>query len=549
MSRNDFTNADGTSSRHNQNTEREMEAKTNPNEVRAIWTKPDGEEVRGLAVDLMEAYAAAGFAGKLRRVEPPQEEPPAIAIPELTPVPEPVEEAPAPAKAPSRWVTVLPGLAGDMANPEPEPEPEPVVEWIEVVRDRRVAAADRTDWTTQVHEQDKASADRAEQMLKDMGLTPGRTLFAPGTPLVKWGLDKWRTERQAVEDWPSMREAADAVRSQVIAERRVDDTMPAHRLRMKVDGGRLVVHRGGGGLFLERHGLEQLASRCAGFLPPSNYVRSMTADEVAHLWNSRAERGLLQDAGDIVLRHRRSVDDVGRSIYAAVSTAYGVHDVHQVAGDLARILGPDTPGSLVYDPDRVSLAWEAMQMRDVPPVVGEVWKAGLKGGSRDDGKGSAWTLGALLRALCVNLTTEELETSRSRQRHRGHSVGLNHRIQLRRAWDAVQPAMEAFSSRWTILAQTDATEVLGGSDVREAIIRLVDSDKGLRDAAAVKRDALVQMLLTGLDADETADESVASVVNAVTRLHESKLPVHRVSAVQARAGELAQHWAQEVASA
>ena len=488
-----------------------MEAKTNPNEVRAIWTKPDGEEVRGLAVDLMEAYAAAGFAGKLRRVEPPQEEPPAIAIPELTPVPEPVEEA------------------------------------IEGVRDRRVAAADRTDWATEVHDLDKASADRDTQMLKDMGLTPGRTLFAPGTPLVKWGLDKWRTERQAVEDWPSMREAADAVRSQVIAERRVDDTMPAHRLRMKVDGGRLVVHRGGGGLFLERHGLEQLASRCAGFLPPSNYVRSMNADEVAHLWNSRAERGLLQDAGDIVLRHRRSVDDVGRSIYAAVSTAYGVHDVHQVAGDLARILGPDTPGSLVYDPDRVSLAWEAMQMRDVPPVVGEVWKAGLKGGSRDDGKGSAWTLGALLRALCVNLTTEELETSRSRQRHRGHSVGLNHRIQLRRAWDAVQPAMEAFSSRWTILAQPAATEVLGGVNVVEAIERLVASDKELRDAAGVKRDALVQLLLTG-HAHEPGD-TVADVVNAVTRLHEAKLPVHRVSAVQARAGELAKHWAQEVASA
>ena len=75
MNPNDFTNAGGTSSRHNQNTEREMEAKTNPNEVRAIWTKPDGEEVEGLASELMEAYAAAGFAGKLRRVEPPQEEP------------------------------------------------------------------------------------------------------------------------------------------------------------------------------------------------------------------------------------------------------------------------------------------------------------------------------------------------------------------------------------------------------------------------------------------------------------------------------------------
>jgi hypothetical protein len=109
--------------------------------------------------------------------------------------------------------------------------------------------------------------------------------------------------------------------------------------------------------------------------------------------------------------------------------------------------------------------------------------------------------------------------------------------------------MAAFSDRWTVLADTDATEVLGGADVREAIARLVDSDKTLRDAAGVKRDALVQMLLAGLDADEKADESAASVVNAVTRLHESKLTVARIGAVQARAGELAKHWVSEVADA
>ena len=160
MNRNDFTNADGTSSRHNQNTEREMEDMINPNEVRAIWTKSDGEEVEGSASELMAAYAAAGFTGKLRRVElrrvePPQEEPAEVAPPAI------------------QW--------RDIETPE---EVAPVVESIEVVRDRRVAAADRTNWTTEVHELDKASADRDEQMLKDMGLTPGRTLFAPGTPLV-----------------------------------------------------------------------------------------------------------------------------------------------------------------------------------------------------------------------------------------------------------------------------------------------------------------------------------------------------------------------------
>ena len=89
----------------------------------------------------------------------------------------------------------------------------------------------------------------------------------------------------------------------------------------------------------------------------------------------------------------------------------------------------------------------------------------------------------------------------------------------------------------------------GGVDSRA--LGLHDRKRGLpptrpEAGVGVKRDALVQMLLTG-HAHEPGD-TVADVVNAVTRLHESKLPVHRVSAVQARAGELAKAWALEVAN-
>ena len=77
MSRNDFNHAGETSSRHNQNTESNMENTNTTPEARAIWTRPDGVEVEGTATAMMQAFAEAGYKGGLRPVEVPQEEPPA----------------------------------------------------------------------------------------------------------------------------------------------------------------------------------------------------------------------------------------------------------------------------------------------------------------------------------------------------------------------------------------------------------------------------------------------------------------------------------------
>lgn len=536
MSMNTTDNHDSNHSTTNDPQGDNMNDDSNPQPQPAllIWTKPDGTTETGTFADIGQRYYADGYGQDGHSLTP-------AASPEATDEPEhfPMEgrdedtddeatEVPAPVV---EVVTATAITAADVAE----------------VVSRRTAAANRTDWTTAVHEDDREAAEADKAMLIAAGLTPGRTYFAPGTPLVQWGLDKWRTERQSLDDMPRLDVAAQEVAEAVRAERR-DDTTVAYpsELRMEVDSGRLVLTRGGGGLQIERHGLQRLAAGFPGMLPGAAFRGTMTADETAYLWNSRASRRL-SGSRDTVLRHRDAPDGSGRSLYAVVSSSYGAHDADAIAQDLARMTPGDVSGAVVYDADRAALTWELASMRDVPPVVGEVWKAGLRGGSKDDGTGSAWNSGAFWRAICCNLTTEVLETSRSRQRHRGQHVAEAFRVQLLEAWKAMGPAFDTFRNRWTVLADTAATDILGGDSVADAIANLVDQDKGLRDAVGIKRDALVAMLLQSHSSDP--GDSLADVVNAVTRLHEAKLAIPARAAVEAHAGVMVMDFANRVVSA
>ena len=510
-----------------------MNDDSNPQPQILRWMKPDGTTETGIFADIGQRYYAEGYGQEGHSLTPvaaeaadepehfPMEAHDEDTADEDTEVPSPVVE----------MVTATALTAADVAE----------------VVSRRTAAADRTDWTTEVHEQDREAAEADAQMLRDAGLTPGRTLFAPGTPLVQWGLDKWRTERQKLDDMPRLDVAAQEVAAAVRAERR-QDTEVAYpsELRMEVDGDRLVLTRGGGNLQIERHGLQRLAAGFPGLLPGAAFRGTMEAHETAYLWNSRAPR-MIGESRNVVLRHRDAPDGSGRSLYAVVSPSYGAHDAGAIAQDLARVLPSDVSGTIAYDADRVSLSWELASMRDVPPVVGEVWKAGLRGGSKDDGTGSAWNSGAFWRAICCNLTTEVLETSRSRQRHRGEHVAERFRVQLFSAWKAMGPAFDTFRNRWTVLAETMATDVLGGDSVADAIANLVDQDKGLQRAAGIKRDALVAMLLQS-HSNEPGD-SLADVVNAVTRLHDSRLAIPARAAVEEHAGLMVMDFADRVVSA
>ena len=496
------------------------------------WTREGMDTVTGTWDEVGPQWVAAGMVGSLNPVEVV---PPAIEMPVVNRT---AEEWQRERVAQEEQREPAPSLAESVASVIEVVEPD--------MAERRLAAAGRRDWTCEVHHEDAASAQADADMLKAMGLTPGRTYFAPGTPLVQWGVDRWKAQGRELYGQPLLKDQADAIADAVAAERRGDVEVKAADLRMEVDGGGITVTRGGGGLRLERHGLERLCAGFPGMLPRRAYLKTMEAEEIADLWNSRAARGMLDDAPNRVLRYRDAVDGNGRSLYAVVSDAYGRCDVDATARILAETLPGSARGTLVYDPERVGLTWEVAAMGDVPPVVGEVWKVGLKGSTRDDASGSVKGGGMFWRALCCNLTTEELAAELMSQRHRGDDAAMveKSRTRLAAQWAAVGPAVERFSDRWGRLKSTKATDVIGGEDVRDAIALLVKGDTDLVKAAGVERDALVQMLLQG-HAHEPG-ETLADVVNAVTRLHEAKLPAANLAAVEEHAGMLARNWAGDI---
>lgn len=549
-------------------------------ERRAIWTRTDGTTTEGPADEMMRRYHDSGFEGSLKPAEPglpvvqvdpsdyvtsreSYEPAPPLAVTmsaAAASIEEDTDDEPTEDAAPRAVLTVTPSATVGQREPV-------TVESRAAMVTRRESAAKRTRWTVDekdLHADDVTAAAADVRMLEKMGLTPGRTLFAPGTPLVSWGLDKWRQERTDLGDRPGLHAAASGVIGQVVAEQREDLTIQdPERLRLVVDGGALVLldsPNASNGVRLERSGLYALGGYygrkgdAPPLLPPASFLSSMESDEIAELFNGRARR-VLTNRSPVMLRTRKASDGAGRSLYGVVSTQYGICDADEVARMLRDEVtdsgGIDPRASLVYDPDTTRLDFEITSMRDTPPVVGEVWKMGFKGSTGDAG-GSGHRYhgrGAAFRAICCNLTTEELETAGLHQRHRGGNVAEKIRQNIREGWGGLAPWFSEFANRWEVLSNVAAVDVLGGADMAEAIERLVVKTKHGKDlvaASGIKRDALVQVLLQSHSHEP--GESLADVVNAVTRLHRERVPARLVSKVEAVAGVMARDLAGTVSA-
>jgi len=545
------TNSQPTNQPTNQPNEGNMENNNNNPQPqapppRAIWTRTDGTTTEGPADELMRAYAASGYAGSLAPVEPGQSALDALTMEDTEP------------EAPEGWrvVDVRPGEEDTEDEATEDATPREVVT---VTPSATVGQLDPvviiTDTRTRAEQTADADADTAQW--EKMGLTGPRLWQVAGTQMGAGAVARWNRERRDLANLPTLTEAAAEIRDEVKAEDRTDLTIDEpQKLRLANDGGALVLHHPdwqtedalrlepvGMRAFLANYG-RSTAKGTSPILPPMAFLQSCTPDEVAELWNSRAPR--IMTGPPRVLRTRRAPDGYGRSVFAVVSEVYAAVDVDQTVQMLADTIGPDATAELAYNATDTVLHYEIASMRDQPPTVGEFWKVGFKGSTGDAANKSSKGGGFAVRVECMNGILMSADMDPFNQRHRGSRQEVAEKIReaIRESWQNLQPMWTGFANRWEVMADTAAVDLFGGVDVADAIAAMVaktTEGKALVKASEVERDALVQMLLHTHSAEP--GETVADVVNAVTRLHESRLPVARVAAVEAVAGRMVDAWA------
>jgi len=499
---------------------------------RARWTREDGTWTEGPANDMMRAYHASGFAGHLQAIEP--------------------------------GASILDALTLDLDEDTDDEATEEVQtrEVVTVTPSATVGQRSPVIVDTRTRAEQTADADADTARWEKMGLTGPRLWQVAGTQMGSGAVAKWNRERRDLANLPRLTDAAAEIRAEVKAERRADLTIDEpQRLRLENDGGALVLHHPdwktedalrlepvGMRAFLANYG-RSTAKGTSPILPPMGFLQSCTPDEVAKLWNSRAPR--IMAGPSRVLRTRIAPDGYRRSVFAVVSEQYAAVDVDQTVQMLADTIGPDATAELAYNATDTVLHYEVASMRDQPPTVGEFWKVGFKGSTGDAANKSSKGGGFAVRVECMNGILMSADLDPFHQRHRGKSsreVAEKIREAIRESWENLQPMWAGFSNRWEVMADTAAVDLFGGVDVADAIAAMVaktTEGKALVKASEVERDALVQMLLHTHSAEP--GETVADVVNAVTRLHESRLPVARVAAVEAVAGRMVDAWAGGVA--
>jgi hypothetical protein len=466
----------------------------------ARWTRTDGSVVEGPAQDLMAAYAAAGFAGRLVAVEPT-----------------------APAAAPV--AALRPGVDVDAAAA------------------RRIEAA--------------------ESFLAGRGFAAPPTWFAAGTEMLPEGRAKFGSLARRHGDLPAFRDAAGAVIDTIRAEnRRSVQLGDARALRLLPDGtltrGKAPIALEP----LALKGLIQRFPKAfpsawsfLALLDPAARAEAMNAQlaRLAEFYPEDDDRNLC-----LLLRNLAG----SWQAFSAVSPSYMPMPADKVLAAYVETIDglglPDPRGAVAYNGETTDVTiratWHAPQ--SFRPSVGDVFESGITGRTNDAGGGAHRGGNTFTRIICINCTTMDFGDDAFRRVHRGSKTRDLTAVGLRRIQQDVAAlvnqsgeAARFFLDSWGVLRDTPIAKVaIGGkkhADPREALKALV---KGGELDADVARDTLVEALLRGFDAEP--GDTLADAFNAVTRAaHEGLLDEAQRWRVERAAGALLPVLAQRAAEA
>lgn len=460
----------------------------------ARWTRTDGTVTEGPAPEMMRAFAAAGFAGRLVPVD---------AAP-VAPVVAPVAPA----------LALRPGVDVDSAA--------------------------------------AARIGAAEAFLAGRGFAAPPPWFAAGTEMLPEGRAKFGSLARRHEDLPAFRDAAGTVIDRIKAERRRDVQLgDARALRLLPDG---TITRGKAPIALEPLALKGLVQRFPKAFPGAwSFLALLDPAARAEAMNAQLARLAEFYPEDDTREVRLRVRQLGGEwqAFAAVSPSYMPMDADRVLGAYVETLDalnlPDPRGTVAYNGETtdtiIRATWHAPQ--SFRPSVGDVFESGITGRTNDAGGGAHTGNQSFTRIICINCTTADFGGDAFRRVHKGSKTVDLTAVGLRRIQQDVAglvnqsgEAARYFLDSWGVLRETPIAKVaIGGKrhdDPREALRALVKS--GELDAD-VGRDVMVEALLRGFSAEP--GDTLADVFNAVTRAaHEGLLDEAQRWRVERAAGAL-----------
>lgn len=472
-------------------------------------------------------YARRGFTGKIRRVN--------AAFTSTT--------AAAPALAP--WqVLLLSRKQAEQADATPLDDDDTGTDAADDIDPDGANDDDDGDeyvelYSTGPRTQAQAAVEIGRQMeivQRVTGTLGAPPFYAAGTELLPIGKDQYRVLAREYADLPPAEEAAHAALTTIRAEQRENVVCNIGKVDWTTDGGVLTAVYEGKGFAVETPFLRALCTKASDrMLGGGALLSELPADIVADVLNER-----LHGANRRVQFRTRVYDGVRRA-FAVVGPEFpsGADADQWLAETLGHVRGQGMRGSVVYDPSTTEVQarfmWGAPQELDAK--VGDVFRAGWSGASRDNGTQSFRGGGYAERIRCINCTVIVIGGDQDfRKVHKGTAVRFLDAVagSMRAAVDGFQP----FADAWGIVRSVD----VAGMEIDGTVYTGPDElMRALADSGylGVKGDTMYQEL-TAAWAKEPG-EDVASVLNAITRAsHEAQAQWDAIvrRTMEERAGEL-----------
>jgi len=415
--------------------------------------------------------------------------------------------------------------------------------------------------------------DRA--IVAAMGLAAPEAFFAPGTDMMACGEETYHAMKRGYDDLPSFRDAAEAVIKRIEGENRRDyiATVDATNFPtlsddgwLRVDGRKTMMSSGGLCALMARFPevfnggrtagtRENAATRWALDMGPKARAAAITDgfERYAH----GVKKGSLKPR-KVMLRMRDGAPGKATPVlWAAMGPKYPARktDADAILREMINVVaatpGGDTVrGEVVLDPNTSRVQAEAVywNTKIVTPKVGDIFRAFVRGSTRDDGMGAFHGSGGVEAIRCINCTTAESVAEIIKGIHRSEA-GVMEAV---RKLGGAHSMMEPLLTKWGYVGACDLALVVDdeGAEVTlsepDAIFAAICADgellgECLKDAS-IARDTAVELLLSAHKSEAALgrmDGSMLDIVRATAKAaQDRRLDVFQRAAMENASGHM-----------